>query len=91
MRRNKSVKQGRTETLAWEGSTGVEVREAADSFHFPHVEMKKKKKRGINVCQSGCGVLREEREASGLELLLLIAAQQGDGIRPIRFTLLYHK
>lgn len=89
MRRDQSVKQGHTETLAWEGNTGVEVREAADSLYFPHVEIEKKK--SINVRQSGCGVLREEREASGLLLLLLIAAQQGDGIRPIRITLLYHK
>lgn len=45
----------------------------------------------MNVRQSGCSVLREEGEASGLELLLLIAAQQGDGIRPIRLTPLHHK
>lgn len=32
------------EVLAWEGNTGVGVREAADSLHFPHVEMKKKLK-----------------------------------------------
>lgn len=45
MRRDQSVKQGHTEILAWEGNTGVEVREAADSLYFPHVEIKKKKKK----------------------------------------------
>lgn len=61
----------------------MEVKEAADSLYFLRREIEKKKK-SINVRQSGSSKLREEGEAPGLVLSLLIAAQQEDRIGPIR-------
>lgn len=64
MRRDQSVKQGDAETLARERNTGVELRKAADSLHFPQVEIKKKrkKKKNLNVRQSGYWERKEKHQ-----------------------------